>query len=75
MDSINYLVPIQKREILDKVKEHEDYNHRNTLGYFEDYNLSVTQRLFKRTVSGWALFKYCHHYCCGGSLKLPAAFL
>ena len=46
---------IQKREILDKVKEREDCNHRNTLKYFEDYNLSVTQRLFKRAVSGWAL--------------------
>ena len=40
-----------------KVKEREDCNHRNTLKYFEDYNLSVTQRLFKRAVSGWALFK------------------
>ncbi len=51
----NYLVPIQKREFLDKVKEREDCNHRNTLKYFEDYNLSMTQRLFKRAVSGWAL--------------------
>ena len=28
---------------MDKVKEREDCNHRNTLKYFEDYNLSVTQ--------------------------------
>ena len=30
---------MQKREILVKVKEREDCNHRNTLKYFEDYNL------------------------------------
>ena len=46
---------ILKRDFLDKVKEREDCNHRNTLKYFEDYNLSVTQRLFKRAVSEWAL--------------------
>ena len=45
---------IQKRDFLDK-EEREDCNHRNTLKYFEDYNLSVTQRLFKRAVSEWAL--------------------
>ena len=48
-------MPIQKREFLDKVKEREDCNHRNTLKYFEDYNLSVTLRLAKRAVYGWAL--------------------
>ena len=47
---------IQKRDILFKLKERDDCNHRNTLlQYFEDYNLSVTQRLGKRTVYGWAL--------------------
>ena len=25
-----------------KIKEGENYNHRNTLKYFEDYNLSLT---------------------------------
>ena len=35
----NKLVSIQKREFLVKVKEREDCNHRNTLEYFEDYNL------------------------------------
>ena len=25
-----------------KIKEGEKYNHRNTLKYFEDYNLSLT---------------------------------
>ena len=50
-----YLVSIQKRGILAKVKKREGCNHMNTLEYFEDYNLSVTQRLFKRAVSGWKL--------------------
>ena len=38
---INELRPvsIQKRGILAKIKEREDCNHRNTLKYFEDYNL------------------------------------
>ncbi len=30
-----------------KIKEGENYNHRNTLKYFEDYNLSLTQKLSK----------------------------
>ena len=35
----SYLVSIQKRGILAKVKEREGCNHRNTFKYFEDYNL------------------------------------
>ena len=49
------LVSIQKRDILPKIKERDDCNHRNTLQYFEDYNLSVTQRLVKMAVYGWTL--------------------
>ena len=48
---------VQKRDFLGKIKEREDCNRRNTLQYFEDYNLSVTQRLSKRAVSGWTLAK------------------
>ena len=29
--------------------------HRNTLWYFEDQNLSLTQRLGKIAISGWIL--------------------
>ena len=54
-----YLVSECKLEIFSKFKEDELFNHRNTLRYFEDYNLSVTQRLFKRAVSGWALIIAC----------------
>jgi hypothetical protein len=39
------------------IKEGENYNHRNTLKHFEDYNLSLTQRLGKITVFGRALFR------------------
>ncbi len=35
-----------------KIKEDENYNHRNTLKYFEDYNLSLTQRLGKIAILG-----------------------
>jgi hypothetical protein len=65
---INELRPvsIQKRGILAKIKEREDCNHRNTLKYFEDYNLMRDAacpaiafgdggRLAKRAVSGWTL--------------------
>ena len=51
-------MPIQKQDFLDKVKEREDCNRRNTFRYFEDYNLSVTQRLFKGAVSGWVLISF-----------------
>jgi hypothetical protein len=29
-------------DIFSKIKEDENYNHRNTLKYFEDYNSSLT---------------------------------
>jgi hypothetical protein len=45
----------RKLGILSKIKEGENYNHRNTFKYFEDYNLSLTQRLGKITVFGRAL--------------------
>jgi len=32
--------------------EGRNYNHRNTLKYFEDYNLSLTQRLGKIAILG-----------------------
>ena len=35
-----------------KIKEGENYNHRNTLKYFEDYNLSLTQRLGEIAILG-----------------------
>ena len=35
-----------------KIKEGENYNHRNTLKYFEGYNLSLTQRLGKIAILG-----------------------
>ena len=35
-----------------KIKEGENYNHRNTFKYFEDYNLSLTQRLGKIAILG-----------------------
>jgi hypothetical protein len=38
----------EKCSILFKVNEGENSNHRNTLKYFEDYNLSLTPRLGKR---------------------------
>jgi len=50
-----YLVSDRKLGIFSKIKEGENYNHRNTLKYFEDYNLSLTQRLGKITVFGRAL--------------------
>jgi hypothetical protein len=31
-----------------KIKEGKNYNHSNTLKYFEDYHVSLTQRLGKR---------------------------
>jgi hypothetical protein len=38
--------------IFSKIKEGENYNHRNTVEYFEDYNLSLTQRLGKIAILG-----------------------
>ena len=32
--------------------EGRNYNHRNTVQYFEDYNLSLTQRLGKIAILG-----------------------
>jgi len=32
--------------------EGENYNHRDTFKYFEDYNLSLTQRLGKIAILG-----------------------
>jgi len=49
------VVSERKLGIFSKIKEGENYNHRNTLKYFEDYNLSLTQRLGKITVFGRAL--------------------
>jgi len=45
----------RKLGIFSKIKEGENYNHRNTLKYFEDYNLSLTKRLGEITVFGRAL--------------------
>ena len=42
--TIGYLVPERKLGIFYKIKEGENYNRRNTLKYFEDYNLSLTSR-------------------------------
>ena len=39
-----YLVSERKLGIFPKIKEGENYNHRNTLRYCEDYNLSLTSR-------------------------------
>jgi hypothetical protein len=50
-----YLVSERKLGIFSKIKEDENYNHRNTLRYFEDYNLSLTQRLGKIAVFCGAL--------------------
>ena len=36
-------------------KEGEDCNRRNTFEYFEDYNLSLTQKSGKLAICGWAL--------------------
>jgi len=33
----------EERPILSKYKEGDNFNHRNTLKYFEDRNLSLTQ--------------------------------
>jgi hypothetical protein len=60
---------MQKRGILAKVKEREGCNHRNTLKYFEDYNLkrdaacpaiafSDGGKLAKRAVYGWTLSNF-----------------
>jgi hypothetical protein len=65
----NKVVSIQKRGISAKVKEREGCNHRNTLKYFEDYNLkrdaacpaiafSDGGRLAKRAVYGWTLGRF-----------------
>ncbi len=35
-----------------KIKEGENYNHRNTYKYFEDYNLSLTLRLGQIAILG-----------------------
>jgi hypothetical protein len=53
--NILFLVSERKIGIFSKIKDGENYNHRNTLKYFEDYNLSLTQRLGKTTVFGQAL--------------------
>jgi hypothetical protein len=47
-------VSIQKSVISLKVNEGEDFNRRNTDAYFEDENLSLTQRLGERAISGGA---------------------
>ena len=39
---------IEKGSILFKFKEGEDFDHRHTLEYFEDKNLSLTQKLGER---------------------------
>jgi len=41
-------------------KEGENYNLRNTLKYFEDYNLSLTPKSGKLAICGWALFIFSH---------------
>ena len=46
---------IQYGEIFREVKEDEDFNHRNTLEYFEDLNPNLTPRSRKRALSGWTL--------------------
>jgi len=38
----------EKCSILFKFKEDEDFNRRHTFEYFEDQNLSLTQKLGKR---------------------------
>ena len=35
-----------------KIKEGGNYNHRNTVQYFEDYNFRLTQRLGKMAILG-----------------------
>ena len=42
----------ENEEFFFKIKEGENYNHRNTFKYFEDYNLSLTQRLGKIAILG-----------------------
>jgi len=46
------LEAVRERDILSKIKKGENYNHRNTSKYFEDYNLSLTQRLGKIAILG-----------------------
>jgi hypothetical protein len=52
---IRHLIIDMSLGIFSKIKEGENHNHRNTLKYFEDYNLSLTWRLGKITVFGRAL--------------------
>ena len=47
-----------KRDSFRKVKKDEDFNHRNTLKYFEDYNPNLTPKLRKIAIYGWALSKW-----------------
>ena len=47
-DALFTFEAVSKCSILFKIKEGENFNHRNTLRYFEDYNLSLTQILGKR---------------------------
>jgi len=54
---INQLVSIQKQEFLLKVKEGENFNHRNTLSILRTKICSLTQRLGKKAIYGWTPVK------------------
>jgi hypothetical protein len=48
-----YLVSERKLGIFSEIKEGENYNHRNTLKYFEDYNLSLLTNPAHRGRRDW----------------------
>jgi len=64
----SYLVPERKLENFFKFKEGENFDHRNTLKYFEDQNLSLTQKLEKLAVFVQALSKI---PLCGRRTEFP----
>ena len=53
-----YLVPERKIDRFSKFKKGEDFNRRNTLAYFEDWNLSLTPKLGEIAVCVQALTGY-----------------
>ena len=57
--------------IFSKIKEGENYNHRNTCKYFEDYNLSLTQRLGKIAILGQSPREFMAGYSFGNDLRYP----
>jgi len=48
-------VSIHRGDNFVEFKAGENFNHRNTWKYFEDYNLSPTQKSVKIAIYGWTV--------------------